>query len=211
MFVVPSSKTIEFVLWLEVTNQDGYEAIHLAAMNGHVSVLPLFSVHISIDTATSRGETPLMLAAKGGHVSAIKWLVTNGASITMENWYSKSGQYLDALKLATFCGHDEAVHTLLGYTQQEHASRLTDDYFCDLVFLAARKRHMDILATIIERIRSLYELSYLLTVLKRAETNAQFGQLLDTAQLLSSLIASVNRSRSKMSPQVQDETHYPCP
>ena len=178
-------------------NNDGYLAIHLAAMNGHMSVLELLSDHGPIDATTSRGKTPLMVAAAGGHISAIEWLVANGTSVTTESSSSdsESGILMDALKIAARWGQEEAVRTLFDYTEQKHAYLLTYIYFSELLVLAARERHMDVLATVIERIRSIFRPLPLLTVLEDAKTYALAQYLVDAAQLLSSLITSMKREQ----------------
>lgn len=83
-------------------------AIHLAASNGHVGVLALLSSHVSIDSRTSRGQTPLILAAGEGHVPAVQWLVQNGASIIMQD---KDGY--SAFEVAAMKGSEEAVEALI--------------------------------------------------------------------------------------------------
>lgn len=60
------------------------------------------------------GETPLMLAAKNGHVDAVKLLLNRGAKINARNPDtpdSKKG--MTALMLAAQQGHDEVVRVLL--------------------------------------------------------------------------------------------------
>lgn len=67
------------------------------------------------------GETPLMLAAKNGHVDAVKLLLERGAQINARNPEtpdSKKG--MTALMLAAQQGHDEVVRVLL-----EHGADVT--------------------------------------------------------------------------------------
>ena len=110
-------------------------AIHLAASNGHVAVLALLSGHVSIDSRTSRGQTPLIVAAAEGHVPAVQWLVQNGASTHMqdEDGYS-------AMEVAVMKGCEEAVEALIEL-KQPITSRL--------LVLAARKRQEAVLGTLI--------------------------------------------------------------
>ena len=202
--LIKSEEAVSLVRWLGVVSHEGYQAIHLAAMNGHVGVLKLFSVHISIDITTSHRETPLMLAAARGHVSAIEWLVANGASLTSQTSDSEGGIPMDALKIAASCGHEEAAWTLFDYMQQKHIYHiLSGSYLIELLVLAATNRHMNVLATLIERIRSIshkqdpHGRELLLTQLEDAGWLASMRKLQDAAQLLQHLAASIRREREQ--------------
>ena len=111
-------------------------AIHLAASNGHVGVLALLSSHVSIDSRTSGGQTPLIVAAAEGHVPAIQWLVQNGASTHMQD---EDGY--NALEVAVMKGKEEAVKALI-----ELNLPITSRVFV----LAARKRQEAVMAIIFE-------------------------------------------------------------
>jgi ankyrin repeat protein len=60
------------------------------------------------------GETPLMLAAKNGHVDAVKLLLDRGAQVNARNpEMPDSKRGMTALMLAAQQGHDEVVRMLL--------------------------------------------------------------------------------------------------
>ena len=113
---------------------------------------------------------------------------------------------MDALKTAAFCGHEEAVRTLFDYTPQARAPRLfPDSYPSELLLLAAIKRHMDVLATLLERIRSLFhtkepevnEPGLLSLQLEEAARLASREKFEDAARLLRDLSASLRRKQKQ--------------
>ena len=118
--------------------QERQLAIHLAASNGHVGVLEILSSHVSIDSTTSHGRTPLHIAVAEGHVPAIHWLVRNGASIFLED---KNGY--TAMEVAVIGDREEVVKKLIALGQ-----RVTPR----LLILAAKKKQEGVLATIVEYI-----------------------------------------------------------
>lgn len=191
-----------YVQWDRARNNGEYEAIKLAAMNGHVGVLELFSDYGLIDVGTLDVLSPVMLAAEGGHVSAIEWLVTNGANDTRQSSNSESGTLMEALETAAFCGHEEAIRTLLDCTPEANAPRLFPNiYLGKLLVLAATEKHMKVLATLIERIRSVshanerHDPEYLPRQLEEAGRLALRKQRKDAAQLLQNLSASARKQQ----------------
>ena len=65
---------------------------HIAAESGHVKILELFSQDVPfLDWPRNRlGQTALHRAAIGGHESAIRWLVANGADINAKDLDGKT-------------------------------------------------------------------------------------------------------------------------
>lgn len=141
-------------------------AIHLAASNGHVGVLELLSSRVSIDSRTSRGRTPLLVAAAEGHVPAIQWLYRNGANTNMvdENGHN-------AIATAVIRGHEEAVKALVVLQQPITTG---------LLVLAAAKRQEAVLTTLIERVPE--------NLLKEAWKIALADKQVKAAQLLSTFL-----------------------
>lgn len=139
-------------------------AIHLAASNGHVGVLELLSSRVSIDSRTSRGRTPLLVAAAEGHVPAIQWLYRNGANANMvdENGHN-------AIATAVIRGHEEAVQALV---------ELQQPITPGLLVLAAGKRQEAVLPTLIERVpKDLLKEAWMIAL---AEKQVEAAQLLST-------------------------------
>lgn len=73
---------------IDETNNDGYTALHFAALQSHPNVIE-FLLHKGADInkqAASNGRTPLMLAAeKNGSLPVIELLIDNGADVTIRD------------------------------------------------------------------------------------------------------------------------------
>jgi hypothetical protein len=71
-------------------------------------VIPLLEKKANIDTATKRGNTPVMLAAKYGHSSLVKLLLSQKASYDLINFFG-----MTALMMAAGRGHNENIKLLI--------------------------------------------------------------------------------------------------
>ena len=170
-------------------------AIHLAASNGHVGVLELLSGHVSIDSTTSRGQTPLIVAAAEGHVPAIQWLVKNGASTHMQD---EDGY--NALEVAAMRGSEEAVVAFIEL-KQPITSRL--------LVLAARKRQEAVLARIIEHSGSAHKLTYVVwgepkELLGEARAAALAEKQYEAAQLLQTFFKAFPNEEQNAAPDEEE-------
>jgi len=60
--------------------------LHYAATNGHERVaVYLLGKHAYIDALSPNGTTPLMMAARGGHIHVVKLLLDRGADLSKRN------------------------------------------------------------------------------------------------------------------------------
>ena len=67
-------------------NKKGWAPLHYAASVGNDEIVKmLLDASAYIDAASPNGTTPLMMAARGGHVSTIALLVDQGADPTLKN------------------------------------------------------------------------------------------------------------------------------
>ena len=79
-----------------------------AVLRGDAEVLrDLLSRGIHPDARDRHGQTGLMLAAQGGHLTAVQLLIDHGANLNMT---AKFG--LSAVMLAVIAGHEEIVRVL---------------------------------------------------------------------------------------------------
>jgi uncharacterized protein len=67
-------------------NKKGWAPLHYAAANGHDDVAQLLIDHSAyIDAASPNGTTPLMMAARGNHITTMKVLLDGGADPRLKN------------------------------------------------------------------------------------------------------------------------------
>jgi uncharacterized protein len=67
-------------------NKKGWAPLHYAAANGHDDVVALLLDHSAyIDAASPNGTTPLMMAARGDHLTTMKILLDGGADPRLKN------------------------------------------------------------------------------------------------------------------------------
>ena len=71
-----------------VTREDnsGANALHFAAEGGDTDIIDLIHTHLlNIESKTSQGRTPLMMAALGGKLQAVKWFLEKGATVNCDD------------------------------------------------------------------------------------------------------------------------------
>ena len=64
-------------------NDVGWNTLHYAAQGGDTDIISLIHTHLpNIESKTSNGFTPLMVAAFRGKLHAVKWFLEKGATVT---------------------------------------------------------------------------------------------------------------------------------
>ena len=67
-------------------NQPGWAALHYAATSGNNDIVQLLLDHFAyIDAESPNKTTPLMMAARSGHILTVKLLLEEGADATLKN------------------------------------------------------------------------------------------------------------------------------
>lgn len=98
---------------LTIADNDGWLPLHRACRDGHSEVvlylLKTYPLTVNVKTSKESGEeTPLHVAAKGGHVKCMDALVQHGAEIAMDDINGTT-----ALHVAAYNNHQNATKYLL--------------------------------------------------------------------------------------------------
>ncbi|XP_061646352.1 ankyrin-3-like isoform X30 [Phyllopteryx taeniolatus] len=94
---------------INICNQNGLNALHLASKEGHVEVVAeLLKLSAAVDAATKKGNTALHIASLAGQTEVVKELVTYGANVNAQSQNGFTPLYMAAQE-----NHLEVVRFLL--------------------------------------------------------------------------------------------------
>jgi ankyrin repeat protein len=86
---------------IDVPDKEGYLPLHIAASRGFMECVSLLVKRGShVNAQSSRGETPLLLAALSNHVSIVRFLLDSKADISIKD---SKGIYFYFLFYLSFC------------------------------------------------------------------------------------------------------------
>ncbi|XP_041124764.1 ankyrin-3-like isoform X26 [Polyodon spathula] len=128
---------------INICNQNGLNALHLASKEGHVEVVvELIKQGANVDASTKKGNTALHIASLAGQSEVVKELVTNGANVNAQSQNGFTPLYMAAQE-----NHLEVVKYLLdnGSTQ----SIATEDGFTPLA-VALQQGHDQVVSLLLE-------------------------------------------------------------
>ena len=90
-------------------NRPGWTALHYAAASGNNKIVQLLlDKSAYIDAESPNKMTPIMMAARGGHIYTVKLLLDEGADATLRN-----AQGLSAIDMATMYKHKDIAEGLV--------------------------------------------------------------------------------------------------
>jgi len=90
-------------------NRPGWTALHYAAASGNNKIVQLLlDKSAYIDAESPNKTTPIMMAARGGHIYTVKLLLDEGADATLRN-----AQGLSAIDMATMYKHKDIAEGLV--------------------------------------------------------------------------------------------------
>uniref|UniRef100_A0A672QNZ7 Ankyrin 3 n=1 Tax=Sinocyclocheilus grahami TaxID=75366 RepID=A0A672QNZ7_SINGR len=103
---------------INICNQNGLNALHLASKEGHVDVVAeLLKLGANVDAATKKGNTALHIASLAGQAEVVRELVTNGANVnhivSVEHLEVLRFDGLTPLHCGARSGHEQVVEMLL--------------------------------------------------------------------------------------------------
>ncbi|XP_007895288.2 ankyrin-3 isoform X3 [Callorhinchus milii] len=128
---------------INICNQNGLNALHLASKEGHVEVVSqLIQLGADVDAATKKGNTALHIASLAGQAEVVKVLVTNGANINAQSQNGFTPLYMAAQE-----NHLEVVKFLLDNGASQ--SIATEDGFTPLA-VALQQGHDQVVSLLLE-------------------------------------------------------------
>lgn len=128
---------------INTCNQNGLNALHLAAKEGHVGLVQeLLGRGSSVDSATKKGNTALHIASLAGQAEVVKVLVKEGANINAQSQNGFTPLYMAAQE-----NHIDVVKYLL--ENGANQSTATEDGFTPLA-VALQQGHNQAVAILLE-------------------------------------------------------------
>ncbi|XP_040588518.1 ankyrin-3 isoform X3 [Mesocricetus auratus] len=128
---------------INICNQNGLNALHLASKEGHVEVVSeLLQRDANVDAATKKGNTALHIASLAGQAEVVKVLVTNGANVNAQSQNGFTPLYMAAQE-----NHLEVVRFLLDNGASQ--SLATEDGFTPLA-VALQQGHDQVVSLLLE-------------------------------------------------------------
>ncbi|XP_072524132.1 ankyrin-3 isoform X6 [Salminus brasiliensis] len=128
---------------INICNQNGLNALHLASKEGHVEVVSqLIKMGATVDAATKKGNTALHIASLAGQAEVVKELVTNGANVNAQSQNGFTPLYMAAQE-----NHLDVVHYLLENGSSQ--SIATEDGFTPLA-VALQQGHDQVVSLLLE-------------------------------------------------------------
>ncbi|XP_077350720.1 ankyrin-3-like isoform X6 [Festucalex cinctus] len=128
---------------INICNQNGLNALHLASKEGHVEVVAeLLKLGAAVDAATKKGNTALHIASLAGQSEVVKELVTNGANVNAQSQNGFTPLYMAAQE-----NHLEVVRFLLENSASQ--SMATEDGFTPLA-VALQQGHDQVVSLLLE-------------------------------------------------------------
>ncbi|XP_055360032.1 ankyrin-3-like isoform X17 [Betta splendens] len=129
---------------INICNQNGLNALHLASKEGHVEVVAeLIKQGANVDAATKqKGNTALHIASLAGQTDVVKELVTHGANVNAQSQNGFTPLYMAAQE-----NHLEVVQFLLDHGSSQ--SIATEDGFTPLA-VALQQGHDQVVSLLLE-------------------------------------------------------------
>ncbi|XP_053244294.1 ankyrin-3 isoform X11 [Podarcis raffonei] len=128
---------------INICNQNGLNALHLASKEGHVEVVSeLIQRGANVDAATKKGNTALHIASLAGQTEVVKVLVTSGANVNAQSQNGFTPLYMAAQE-----NHLEVVKFLLDNGASQ--SLATEDGFTPLA-VALQQGHDQVVSLLLE-------------------------------------------------------------
>jgi|GEM_PF-2766826 len=117
---------------------DGRTALHEAAANGNLQVIHTLIAHgAKVDARNSTGETPLHLAARFGHINAVRYLLFCHANFHLKTYYTKATPLMAAaemgqapvIRLLMAAGANKEERDIFGKTPPDRYKEYAGNYY----------------------------------------------------------------------------------
>ncbi|XP_062862895.1 ankyrin-3-like isoform X3 [Trichomycterus rosablanca] len=120
-------KTLDYLksgVDINICNQNGLNALHLASKEGHVEVVEeLLKLGASVDASTKKGNTALHIASLAGQTEVVRKLVNSGANVNAQSqngftplYMAAQENHLDVVRFLLERGASQSIATEDGFT-----------------------------------------------------------------------------------------------
>ncbi|XP_068610298.1 ankyrin-3-like [Brachionichthys hirsutus] len=128
---------------INICNQNGLNALHLASKEGHLEVVAELIKHgANVDAATKKGNSALHIASLAGQTEVVKELVTHSANVNAQSQNGFTPLYMAAQE-----NHMDVVQYLLDNGSSQ--SIATEDGFTPLA-VALQQGHDQVVSLLLE-------------------------------------------------------------
>ncbi len=113
--MVSLRKELEKNIDIHIKNEDGYNALMLATIQGHIEIIEvLLAEGVDVYERTSAGKSVLLMAIESNNLAIVELLINNGADI-----YARTDDNLDAFMLAENLGYEDISEALKNFTLRD--------------------------------------------------------------------------------------------
>nr|XP_023013531.1 serine/threonine-protein phosphatase 6 regulatory ankyrin repeat subunit A-like isoform X1 [Leptinotarsa decemlineata] len=121
--------------------------LHLAAKLGNIEILRMIMPHCEdVNVRTNQGITPLVLAAREGHVQCVHFLLRFGAKVALAD----NINFMTPVHYSAKNGHSQCLTMLLHNSEDQNVVNMLDRQHRTALMLSVSGNHIDCVQTLLK-------------------------------------------------------------